>query len=169
MTPAPGDYEDLFQRAPFGYVATDVDGSILEVNDTLLQWLGRERDVVAGSNFGDLLDPGSRLFYETRYRSTLLLQERVDEVALTLLRADGSTMAVLANASADRDAHGEPSGTRIALLDASSRHEYERALLDARRAAEGSEARSRVLQVSAAAFIAATTESELAQQLVASA
>jgi diguanylate cyclase (GGDEF)-like protein len=166
---APGDFEDLFQRAPFGYLATTVDGAITQINDTLLGWLARDRDAVVGTEFGALLDAGSRLFFETRHRPTLLLQERVDEVALTLVRADGSSLAVLANTTVVADDRGDPLGVRIALLDSAQRHEYERTLLQARRNAEQSEGRIRVLQSSGAAFIAADTEAELAESLADSA
>jgi diguanylate cyclase (GGDEF)-like protein len=54
---------------------------------------------------------------------------------------------------------------RIGLLDAGQRHEYERTLLDARRAAEASEGRLRVLQASTAQFIGALSEADLCDRL----
>ena len=49
---------DLFDRAPFGYLTTTSDGVITQVNDTLLAWLGRDRDAVAGAPFSSLLERG---------------------------------------------------------------------------------------------------------------
>jgi serine/threonine-protein kinase RsbW len=160
-----GDYEDLFRRAPFGYVETDLEGTVTQANDTLLAWLHRDQDAVAGREFGAFLEAGSRLFYETRHRPTLLLQDTLDEVALTLVRADGSTMPVLANSAVVRDETGHPVSVRIGLLDAAQRHEYERTLLDARRTAEASEARLRILQTSTAGFVGSLDEDDICGRL----
>lgn len=163
------DYPDLFLRAPFGYLTTEVDGTVVHVNDTLLGWLGRDRAEVVGSDVSTLLTVGSATFAGTRQQPVLLLQDEVQEVALTLRRRDGSGLSVLANSVVQRDDAGEPTGVRMAILDSSQRREYERSLLHARRDAESSESRLRVLQNAGAAFTAAATENELCARLVDSA
>ncbi len=165
MTSTPESFEDLYLKAPFGYLSTDLEGEITQVNETLARWLGMTRERLLGTVFADLLDKGGRLFYETRQLPVLLLQGRVQEVALTLVRADGSALAVLVNSEIVIDGAGAPTGVRTALLDSSERQQYERILLDARRRAEVSESRMRVLQTSASSFIAADSELEVAEQL----
>ena len=159
------DYRDLFDRAPFGYLTTTSAGVITQVNDTLLSWLGRDRDAVAGAAFSSLLSAGSRLFWETRGQSVLLLRGEAAEVALALTRADGSELSVVASSSLMPDG----AGARIALLESTERQEYERSLLAANREAEASGLRVQVLQSSAAALIGQTTAREVADTLVDSA
>jgi phosphoserine phosphatase RsbU/P len=52
-------FEDLYQRAPCGYLSTTVDGAIVRVNDTLLNWIGYRRSDLIGRAFVSFLQPGS--------------------------------------------------------------------------------------------------------------
>jgi sigma-B regulation protein RsbU (phosphoserine phosphatase) len=36
--------DDLYEKAPCGYVSILPDGTIIKVNETLLTWLGYQRD-----------------------------------------------------------------------------------------------------------------------------
>ncbi len=162
------DFAELFSGAPFGYLTTTVDGTVTLVNDTLLTWLGRQRDDIVGATFGELLDPGSRLFWETRHQQVLLLRGAATEVALTLLSATGEPFPALSSSIVVRDEAGTTVGMRIALLSTAERLEYERALLEATRAAQRSGARLQVLQASAATLITAVSEAAVIESLVAS-
>lgn len=157
-------FEELFHTAPCGLVSATVDGVVTAVNDTLLGWTGHSRNEVIGRPFSELLDTGSRLFYETRQVPVLQLRGSV-EVSLAIRRADGGTLPVLISSVLTRDATQAPVGVTTALFDASARQEYERELLLARRAAEESEARVSVLQDASAAFGSATSERALADAL----
>ena len=64
------------------------------------------------------------------------MQGFFNEVALDLVRADGSTLPVLVNAAERRDEAGSLRFIRITVFNASDRRRYERELLEARRAAE---------------------------------
>ncbi len=92
-----------------------------------------------GSTFVELLAPGARIFYETHYQPLLHLHGVVDELALDMLRADGSTLPTLVNAILDRDQQGNPLIVRVAVFDATERRRYEQEVLAARRRAEESE------------------------------
>jgi len=159
-------YRRLYEDAPCGFLSMSGDDEILAVNNTLLAWLGLERGDVVGSTFNDLQTVGSTLFYETRYQPVLQLQGEVREVSLTLRRGDGSPMPVLVNATVDEATDDSPRIVRAAIFDSTSRQDYEKALLDARRSAESSEARVRVLQDASSAFGAAGSEAELAAAMV---
>jgi phosphoserine phosphatase RsbU/P len=101
--------------------------------------------VVEECSFADLLAPGSRVFHETHVRPLLLLHGKATEIALEVLRADGSRLPVLVNAVMDQTEEGLPGVTRIAVFDATERRRYEQELLDQKRHAEESERRLAVL------------------------
>lgn len=160
----PGDFRELYDSAPCGLMSTALDGTVLQVNDTFLAWTGLSRDAVVGHPFGSLLDTGSRLFYETRQAPALHLRGSV-EVSLSIRRADGSSVPVMVSSVVHEDAQGQAAGIHTALFDASTRQEYERELLLARRSAEESEARVAALQDASAAFGSSTSERDLADAL----
>jgi diguanylate cyclase (GGDEF)-like protein/PAS domain S-box-containing protein len=157
-------FEALYHSAPCGLLFTAVDGMVIEVNDTLLGWIGVSREDVVGHPFSTLLDTGSRLFYETRQVPVLQLSGTV-EVSLLLRKADGDTLPVLLNSVLTTDPEQGRVGVRTAIFDASARQEYERELLLARRAAEESEARVAALQDASTAFGSSTSERGLADAL----
>ena len=162
-------YAELFEGAPCGYLTTTSDGIITRINGTFERWTGYAREALIGTPFPELLGASGTLFYETRYAMVLRLAGEVREVALSLRRADGSELPVLVNAVLVTDSEGEPAGIRTAVFDATERQDYERQLVLARRAAEASEARVRVLQDASRAFGLATTAQELIGALAESA
>jgi diguanylate cyclase (GGDEF)-like protein/PAS domain S-box-containing protein len=157
--------EDLYENAPCGYLSTAVDGTIVRVNDTFLLWTGYRRGDVVGVPLVSLLHTGSQLLYETRYLPTLLLNGESLEVALELMRADGTWMPILVNGALVRDERGAPLAVRFAVFDSSVRQGYERQLLAARRLAESSESHVRSLQDASSRFGVATTDGALADAI----
>lgn len=141
------DPVQLYERAPCGYLSTAPDGTIVKVNETFLTWTGHTReDLVGRRAFADLLTAGGRIYHETHYAPMLRMHDRVREIALDLVKADGGRLPVLVNAVLERRAdNGEPSVIRVAVFDASDRREYERELLRAKERAEQSEARASAL------------------------
>jgi sigma-B regulation protein RsbU (phosphoserine phosphatase) len=136
---------DLFDNAPCGYLSTVPDGTIVRVNQTLLTWLGYERGELVGRRLSSLLGAGDQIYYETHYAPLLRMQGEVREIAVDLVRADGTRLPVLLNAVLRTDAGGVPVAVRATVFDATDRRAYERELLRARRAAEESEERAREL------------------------
>ena len=129
--------DDLYEHAPCGYLTTDEGGSIVRVNQTFLGWTGyRREDVLGVRRIQDLLAPGDRIYYETHYAPLLTMQGSVREVAVEILRADGSRLPVLLNSVVKRRGGGAPSLIRTMVADATDRRRYERELLRARRDAE---------------------------------
>lgn len=164
-----GPYAELFEDAPCGYLTTTPDGVIAQVNRTFERWTGHAREALIGIPFADLLTASGQLFYETRYVMVLRLAGEVREVALSVRCADGNELPLLINAMVVMGADDQPMGIRMAVFDATQRQDYERQLLAARRAAEASESRVRVLQNASSAFGAATSSKELAEALASSA
>jgi PAS domain S-box-containing protein len=129
--------DDLYEHAPCGYLSTLPDGTIVKVNQTFLDWIGRSRESLVGrKRFQALLAMGSRMYYETHYAPLLRMQGAVAAIALELMCADRRMLPILVNARERRDADGTPLFNRITVFDATDRRRYERELLLARRKAE---------------------------------
>jgi sigma-B regulation protein RsbU (phosphoserine phosphatase) len=134
--------EDLYEHAPCGYLSTALDGRVVKVNQTLLDWLGHPRDEVVGVlRFADLLTVGGRLYHETHFAPLLRMQGSIGGVALELRTATGERLPVLVTSKVKTDADGAPRLIRTTVFDASDRRAYEQELLRARREAEKERAR----------------------------
>jgi sigma-B regulation protein RsbU (phosphoserine phosphatase) len=123
--------EELFEDAPCGYLTTRMDGTIVRVNRTFEAWTGRQRETLLGTRFRDLLTPGGRIYHETHFAPLLQMQRSVREIALDVVRADGSRLPALVNAVV-RDAGDGPPLIRTTIFDASDRRRYEQELVLAR-------------------------------------
>jgi len=135
----------LGEHAPCGLLSTTPEGTILQVNETLVRWIGRPRHELVGRRFCDLLTPGGRIYHETHYAPMLQMQGQVREIALDVVRADGTRFPALVNSVLERDAGGAPLLVRTAILDATERRRYEQELLLAKERAERSEAHATLL------------------------
>ena len=135
----------LYDQAPCGYLSTTPSGRIVKVNATVCTWLGFRPDELLDRRFVDLLTPGGRMYHETHYAPMLDLQGFVREIAVDVVRADGSRLPVLLNASLRRSADGAPQLVRVAVFDATERRAYERELVRARDAALAAESRAEAL------------------------
>lgn len=128
---------DLYEYAPCGYISTLPDGTIVKVNQTLIDWVRHPREaLLSGMKLQSLLAIGSRIYYETHYAPLLQMQGFATEIALELLCADGRILPVLLNARQRRDPAGTAVLNRITIFDATDRRRYERELMLARRKAE---------------------------------
>jgi PAS domain S-box-containing protein len=124
----------LLDAAPCGWLSFTDDGSIQLCNRTLLDLLGYAREEVVGRRVETLLTVGTRIFYQTHLFPLLRLQNRADEMFLTLRAKDGGDVAVLVNAARrERDGGWV---TDCVLLRIVERQKYEDALLRAKRESE---------------------------------
>ena len=125
--------EDLFENAPCGYLSCGIDGTIVKVNHTFESWTGYERGQLVGRRLRDLLTAAGRIYYETHYRPLLALQGAVREIALDIVRADGTRLPALINSSQHTDQGGRPRFVRTTIIDATDRRSYEQELLHSQR------------------------------------
>lgn len=161
------DPDDLYEHAPCGYLTTLPDGTIVKVNQTFLSWTGYKRgDLVGHRRFRDLLSSGGQIYHETHYAPLLRMQDEVQSLAFDVVCADGRTLPTLVNSLLARGPEREPRAIRTTVFDATERRGYEKELLFARRRAEDSERRIRVLQQVVADLAAAPTEAEVAEAVV---
>src|SRR4051794_4097539 len=157
------DPADLYENAPCGYLSMLPDGTIVKVNRTLCVWTGHTAEQLLRTRLRDVLSVGGQVFHDTHLTPLLRMQGVVREVALDVVRADGSLLPCLVNAVEVRTVDGAPLMVRATLFEATARRRYEQALLAAHRAAEESEARSRTLQQAVSELAAATTVAEVAR------
>lgn len=140
------DAEELYERAPCGYLSTTPDGVIVKVNQTFLTFTGYARDDLVGQRtFAELLTGGGRIYHETHFAPMLRMQGAAREIALDIVRADGERLPVLVNSVLVHRDDGSPVVIRTAVFDATDRREYERELLRAKDRAQQSEARANAL------------------------
>jgi phosphoserine phosphatase RsbU/P len=126
--------DELFEEAPCGYLTTDLDGTILKVNRTFERWTGHDRkDLIGGRRMQDLLSPGGRIYHETHYAPLLRMQGSVREIAVEIVRADGTRLPALINSVLRNGPDGEPRAVRTTVFDATDRRRYEQELIRARR------------------------------------
>lgn len=130
------DLEDLYENAPCGYLSLGADGRIVKSNRTLSNWIGYEPAQLQGKRLRELLNIAGQMFYETHFAPLLRMQGHFNEVALDFVKADGTTVQVLANAAERRDAAGALMFTRLTLFQATERRRYERELVVAKEAAQ---------------------------------
>jgi sigma-B regulation protein RsbU (phosphoserine phosphatase) len=129
--------------ALFGYAEVAADGRVLTTNDEFLRLAGRDDDDADALTLPQLLPVGDRMYYETHLRPALAMHGQVREIALELVRPDGTKGPVLVNA--DIVQIGGADVVRLVVFEARDRRRYEQELLRARRAAEEAEERARSL------------------------
>jgi PAS domain S-box-containing protein len=129
--------KEFIERAPCGLLSTAPDGTILAINDTFSKWIGYERSALVGARrFDQLFTKASQIYYHTHYESLLRLQGFAHEIAIDLVRSDGSILPTLVNAVEKRATDGSAALVRVAVFAATQRRRYERELLLERRSAE---------------------------------
>ena len=140
------DPEQLYERAPCGYLTTTPDGMVVKANATFSSLSGYEREELIGRRtFAQLLTAGGRIYHETHFAPLLRMHGQVAEVAFEVVRSDGERLPVLVNAVLETETDGTPRLIRIAVFDATHRRAYERELLIAKQRAEKSEERAQAL------------------------
>lgn len=129
--------EDLYENAPCGYLSTLMDGTIVKLNRTLLNWLGYTRDEVVGRmRFPDLLTVGGKLYNETHVAPLLRMRGEISGIALEIRTANGGRLPVLVTSVVKTAGDGRQLLIRTTVFDARDRRAYESELLRARHEAE---------------------------------
>ena len=130
--------QDLYNNAPCGYHSLDPDGTIVQINQTELDWLGYRRDEVVGRmKFSDILTPDSLNIFQKNFRD---FRERgwVHDLEYEMVRKNGTLLPVLLSATAIKDEAGNYLMSRSTVYDISARKRADNAVKE-------SEARLRYL------------------------
>ncbi|MCH8569750.1 MAG: PAS domain-containing protein [Balneolales bacterium] len=131
------DAEDLYQNAPFGYLSMHTDGSIININNTLLEWLNYERsEILFKKKFQDLLSIGGKIYFETHIMPLLQMQGDVHEINIDIKGRNDSKLPALINARRiENTPHNKPV-YRFSVLNITQRKQYELELMIAKKKAE---------------------------------
>ncbi|MDJ0835923.1 MAG: PAS domain S-box protein [Acidobacteriota bacterium] len=116
---------DLYNNNPCGFHVLDRKGLIIQMNDTLLGWLGCRRDDLIGRTlFLDLVCPQSRPVIK-RCFAELKRANRKEGVEINLIRADGTRLPAILSATAVRDSEGRFVMCRASVVNISARKQVE--------------------------------------------
>lgn len=108
--------QDLYDNAPAGYHSLDAEGTIVEINQTELNWLGYGRDEIIGKHANTILAPRSRQVFLKRFPP--FREEGVlNDLELEITRKDGTTFPVMVNATAIYDQEGRYMASRSTMVD----------------------------------------------------
>ncbi|MEW6221500.1 MAG: PAS domain S-box protein, partial [Thermodesulfobacteriota bacterium] len=117
-------YRELFEGAPDLYYTLDAQGRILDVNDTFVRALGRDKAEVVGRPIADFMTASSAEAFWTTFPH-LSRERHYANLERELLRADGSVLPVILNVFAVLDEAGRLEKTRTIGRDMSARKRAE--------------------------------------------
>ncbi|MDP1684436.1 PAS domain S-box protein [Hydrogenophaga sp.] len=107
----------LYDNAPCGLLALDADLRCVNINQTLLDWLGTDRDeILMFRKLTDLAAPASRA-QAALHVEQLLLSGRTEPLTLTLCRSNGDFLQARLTSTAVYDAEGQFLHTSTQVTD----------------------------------------------------
>ena len=130
------EIKDLYNNAPCGYHSINAEGLVVDMNDTLLGWLGYDRqEVVNVKKFISLISVSSQ---EVFIKNFPLLKAKgiINDVVCDLVRKDRSILPVMVNSSAVLDAQGNYLKNRSSVFDIRQIKLMENQLKEAKNIAE---------------------------------
>ncbi len=120
--------EALYEQAPCGFLSLDSDLRFVQVNQTLLNWLGYSREELMGKmSVFDLIDPFWRQLATNRLES-LRQQGSTEPMELEITRKDGSHFHALLSSTSVFDAQGQFLHSNTTVVDISDRRAAEERL-----------------------------------------
>ncbi len=126
--------DNLLDNAPCGFLVFADNGKITEINTTLLELLGYEYNELYSQHIEKILSVAGRIFYQTHFFPLLKIQNRVDEVYLSVRSRSGRDIPVLVNAA--RHLRGGQNFNDCILVVVSRRNQFEEEILLAKKKAE---------------------------------
>ncbi|MGE5657608.1 MAG: PAS domain S-box protein [Actinomycetota bacterium] len=117
--------EDLYNNAPCGYHSIDAEGTIVQINNTELNWLGYTRDEVLNKKkFLEFMTPESqRIFYQNF--PIFKQQGSLNNAEFEVLNKEGKIRWINLNATTIKDKAGNFLMSRSTLFDITERKHLE--------------------------------------------
>lgn len=129
--------EDLYHDAPCGYVSFRNDGTIYNINKTLLGWLEFDINEILGKKkIYELFKMGGRMYFETHFFPLIRIQGFANEINFEIRKNDGSTFPALINVKELKGPTVRENRYRASVYDISDRKKYEQELMNAKLKAE---------------------------------
>jgi PAS domain S-box-containing protein len=119
------EIRDLYNNAPWGYHSLNEQGHFVEINNTLLRWLGYQHaNEVIGKSFIDIIPVDQKPKFEENY--TVFRRDGViNDLEFILKRKNGSTFPVILSSTAIADSQGNYIKSRSNTFDNTARKEAE--------------------------------------------
>jgi PAS domain S-box-containing protein len=116
---------DLFNNAPCGYHSINKDGTIIEMNQTELNWLGYSRDEIVNSkNVRDLINFESAIIFNTLFPEVIAGRtEAIHSIQITMKRKNGTEFPVELNVITVYDEDGNFHHARSSVFDVTHRRQ----------------------------------------------
>ena len=121
------EIEDLYNRAPCGYHSLDRDGTILQMNDTELTWLGYTREEVIGHKVREFLSARGKRTFDNNFPE-FKRQHRILNLDLEFRRKDGTHLPTVINCIGVLDDQGGFIRSRTTVFDNTQRLKADREL-----------------------------------------
>jgi PAS domain S-box-containing protein len=113
---------DLYDNAPCGYHSLDANGSFVNINSTLLRWLGYDRNEVVGTmKFTDVIPPEDHALFWKSFKTSA----EISNIEFNFIRKNGSRFPVALSVAAIRNASGDYVKSRAMTLDITERKQAE--------------------------------------------
>ena len=125
---------ERLRNAPCGFLSLTEKGIVVEVNHTILDWLGYREEELLGRHVECLLPRSTRLILHAYFFTNINLHGHIEELFINLRDADGKSIPVLLNARRD-----EWNGNRVIdciVVQMKKRMDYELELRSAKRKME---------------------------------
>ncbi|MEK4230263.1 sensor domain-containing diguanylate cyclase [Solibacillus sp. FSL H8-0538] len=90
--------DERLREAPCGFLTIDQNGYILEVNNTLLEWMGYKQENLIGKHFELLLTTGNKLVFHSYFYPNINLYGHVEELFINCKNQMGESVPYLMNA-----------------------------------------------------------------------
>jgi PAS domain S-box-containing protein len=117
----------LYDRAPIAYQSLDIDGYLLEVNETWLEKMGYSREDVIGKWFGDFLAPESVEIFKENF-PRFKQEGEIFDVTFHMSRSDGSKIIVSFDGKIGYDRLGNFKQTHCIFQDITEQKKAQKAL-----------------------------------------
>jgi PAS domain S-box-containing protein len=120
--------QSLYDQAPCGYLSLDIELRLVNINQTLADWLGYSREeMIPQMDICALIGDGWRAFFNDCVQS-LSEHGQCEPMELEMQRKDGSWFHALLSSTAVRDAHGQFLHSNTTVMDISERKAVEQRL-----------------------------------------
>jgi phosphoserine phosphatase RsbU/P len=126
--------DEQLNYAPCGFLTLSEDGLVLEINQTLLKVLHYSKDSLIGKHVNSILTVPARLFLQFYFFPLVKLEQRVEEMYISLETSKGEEIPVLINALLKRGK--ERMVLDCIMIPMRKRNEYENELLLAKKETE---------------------------------
>jgi phosphoserine phosphatase RsbU/P len=126
--------DEQLDHAPCGFLTLSENGLILEINQTLLKILHYSKDSLIGQHVNSILSVPARLFLQFYFFPLVKMEQRVDEMYISLETSKGEEIPVLINALQKWEK--ERTVLDCIMIPMRKRNEYENELLLAKKETE---------------------------------